>query len=223
MIGSVVSLAVNKRDHAMPRLDFWYEFASTYSYVAAMRIEPIAEKAGIDVRWRPFLLGPIFATQDWNTSPFNIYPRKGRYMVRDMERLTRDAGLPFSLPDPFPMNGLHAARTALVGVGEGFVADFTKATYRAEFGEGRDISDIAVLGDIVNRLDLDAAAILERAGSPEIKDELKRQVAEAQEIGIFGAPTFVCADGEMFWGNDRMEEAFAWAALHRQPTMTAGR
>ena len=69
-----------------PVLEFWYEFASTYSYLAAMRIEPLAEAAGIDLRWRPFLLGPIFATQGWNSSPFNLYPAKGRHMWRYLER-----------------------------------------------------------------------------------------------------------------------------------------
>ena len=70
-----------------PRLEFWYEFASTYSYLTAMRIEALAEKAGVDVIWKPFVLGPIFSAQGWNTSPFNIYPAKGKYMVREMERL----------------------------------------------------------------------------------------------------------------------------------------
>ncbi len=199
----------------MPKLDFWYEFASTYSYLAAMRIESVAEKAGIDVRWRPFLLGPIFASQGWDTSPFNIYPAKGRYMWRDLERLAAAEGVPFSPPSAFPANGLHAARIALVGTAFGFVADFTKAVYLAQFGEGRDISDLTVLADILTALELDADAIMERAQSPENKDGLKAQVAKAQEIGVFGAPTFICADGELFWGNDRMEEAFAWAALHR--------
>ena len=69
---------------AGPKLEFWYEFASTYSYPAAMGIEALAETAGVEVVWRPFLLGPIFGEQGWNDSPFNIYPAKGRYMWRDM-------------------------------------------------------------------------------------------------------------------------------------------
>src|SRR5215207_5334269 len=98
-----------------PVLEFWYEFASTYSYLAAMRIEPLAEAAGVDIRWRPFLLGPIFAAQGWTSSPFNLFPAKGRYMWRDMERQAAALGLPFNKPDPFPQNGLIAARVALYG------------------------------------------------------------------------------------------------------------
>jgi 2-hydroxychromene-2-carboxylate isomerase len=68
-------------------LDFWFEFASTYSYPAAMRISALAEASGVDVRWRPFILGPIFKAQGWATSPFNLYSAKGRNMWRDLERI----------------------------------------------------------------------------------------------------------------------------------------
>ena len=98
-----------------PTLEFWYEFASTYSYLSAMRIEPLAQAAGVDVRWRPFLLGPIFAAQGLTSSPFNLYPVKGRYMWRDMEREGARFGVPFKRPDTFPQNGLVAARVALYG------------------------------------------------------------------------------------------------------------
>src|SRR5258708_8222305 len=95
---------------AAPRLEFWYEFASTYSYLSAMRIEALAAAAGVAVEWKPFLLGPIFKAQGWDTSPFNIYPAKGRYMVRDLERLAAQRGPPFSLPGPLPPNTLVPAR-----------------------------------------------------------------------------------------------------------------
>ena len=70
-----------------PVLDFWFDFASTYSYPAAMRIAPLARQADVRVHFRPFLLGPIFKTQGWTTSPFNLFPAKGRHMWRDLERL----------------------------------------------------------------------------------------------------------------------------------------
>jgi 2-hydroxychromene-2-carboxylate isomerase len=82
----------------MPRLDFWYEFASTYSYLAAMRIEPLAKAAGVEVRWRPFLLGPIFKAQGMETSPFNLYPLKGKHMWRDMARWSEILKLPKFVP-----------------------------------------------------------------------------------------------------------------------------
>src|SRR6476660_2290003 len=111
----------------MASIEFWYEFASTYSYPAALRIERLAEKAGVELRWRPFLLGPIFQTLGWNDSPFNIFAAKGRYMWRDLERVCEAEGLPLRLPPvKFPQNGLKAARIALVGEGEDWTPSFTR-------------------------------------------------------------------------------------------------
>jgi 2-hydroxychromene-2-carboxylate isomerase len=192
------------------RLEFWYEFASTYSYLSAMRVEALAADAGVEIVWKPLLLGPIFRTQGWDTSPFNIYPAKGRYMVRDMERLAAARGLPFRLPQPFPQNSLHAARLALIGLAEGWGAAFTRAVYDAEFAGGADIGDKRVLAGLLTRLGLDAEALLARSELPETKQRLRQQTEEAQELGIFGAPTFL-ARGELFWGDDRLEAALAAA------------
>ena len=157
------------------------------------------------------LLGPIFRAQGWDTSPFNIYPAKGKYMVRDMERLAAARGLPFRLPSPFPQNSLHAARLALIGHAEGWGVAFTRAVYAAEFAEGADIGEKRVLGAILKRLGLDAEALFARSETPENKQRLRQQTEEAQELGIFGAPSFLVG-GELFWGDDRLEQALAAAA-----------
>lgn len=190
-----------------PRLDFWFEFASTYSYLTAMRIETVAKDRGIDLVWRPFLLGPIFARQGWDTSPFNLFPAKGRYMWREMERMCEDMGLPLTVPDPFPQNGLMAARIAHAGRLEPWIGSFVRAVYMAEFGEGRDISDEGLLAGILLDLGLDAKALLAKAQSIEVKIGLRAAVAEAEAAGVFGAPSFVTEDGELYWGNDRLEDA----------------
>lgn len=189
-----------------PRLEFWYEFASTYSYLTAMRIEALAEKAGVDVIWKPFVLGPIFSAQGWNTSPFNIYPAKGKYMVREMERLTKQRGLPFSMPSPFPQNSLYAARLALIGHEEGWGAAFTRAVFTAQFAEGANISNKQTLADLLKSLRLNASSLLARIEERHIKERLRQQTEEAQELGIFGAPSFL-ARNELYWGDDRLEQA----------------
>jgi len=191
-------------------MDFFYEFASTYSYIAAMRIAPLAAAAGVTVRWRPFLLGPIFKAQGWDSSPFNLYPAKGRYMVRDCEREAAALGLAFRLPDPFPQNTLLAARVALVGLQADWGEDFSRAVYAAQFAQGRNIGDAAVIGGLVGDLGRDAAAALARAGADDIKARLRASTEEAQRLGIFGAPNFIAA-GELYWGNDRLEQALAAA------------
>jgi len=191
-----------------PKIEFWHDFASTYSYLSAMRIEAVAEAAGISVVWKPFLLGPIFSAQGWSTSPFNIYPAKGRYMVREMERLTAERGLAFKLPSPFPQNSLYAARLALIGHDEGWGPAYTRAVYAEQFANGANISNRQVLGAILSDLGLDAAALLPRIELPEIKQRLRERTEEAEELEIFGAPSFL-AQEELYWGDDRLEQAIA--------------
>ncbi|MDJ1158880.1 2-hydroxychromene-2-carboxylate isomerase [Chelatococcus sp. SYSU_G07232] len=198
-----------------PVLDFWYEFSSTYSYLAAARIEALAEGAEVEVRWRPFLLGPIFAAQGWTTAPFNLYPARGRYMWRDIERQAARLGLPLVRPDPFPQNGLLAARVALSLREQGATPAFTRAVFRAEFAEGRAIADPAVILALLRELGLDAPGVMAAAQGAAVKARLRAETEEARTRGLFGAPTLLTADGEMFWGNDRLEEALAWAAGER--------
>lgn len=196
---------------AAPTIDFFYEFASTYSYPAAMRIEEVVGAAGVAVRWRPFLLGPIFAEAGWTTSPFNLIPAKGRNMWRDLERITAAMGLPFQRPEPFPQNGLLAARIATALPEGSRRAAFSKAVYAAQFGAGASIADPEVLGKVLQSLEIEPAAVLVLAGSDPVKQALRATTEEAKVRGLFGAPSIVTSDGELFWGNDRIEQAVEWA------------
>ncbi len=198
----------------MAAAEFWYEFASTYSYPAAMRVAALATTRGVALVWRPFLLGPIFAAQGWRDSPFNIYPAKGRYMWRDLERICAAAGLPFRRPEPFPQNSLIAARVALALEGEER-ADSSRKVYAAEFGQGAPIADRSTIAGLIAEIGLDPEAVLARAESDAIKARLKAECARAAEIGIFGAPSLVTEDGELFWGDDRLERGLDWAAGRR--------
>jgi 2-hydroxychromene-2-carboxylate isomerase len=191
-------------------VEFWFEFASTYSYPAAMRVEALALGAGVELTWRPFLLGPIFAAQGWRDSPFNIYPAKGRYMWRDLERTCTRLGLPLARPSQFPRNGLLAARVATAAAGAPWRADFVRRTYRANFVDDQDIAQPAVVAALLGSLGLDADEWLGRATSDATKAQLRAAGDEAVAAGIFGAPALRVGD-ELFWGNDRVEEAIAWA------------
>jgi 2-hydroxychromene-2-carboxylate isomerase len=194
-----------------PKLDFWYEFASTYSYPAALRIEALAIERNVDIAWRPFLLGPIFKAQGWDSSPFNLFPAKGAYMWRDLERLCDAQGLKFRKPDPFPQSSLLASRLALTDEVTPKRAEFSRRVYLVEFAEGARIDDETVLKGIVTSLGFDADAALAQARSDEVKLALRQATDEAMRVKLFGAPSFVTPKGEVFWGNDRLEAALDWA------------
>lgn len=193
-----------------PALQFWFEFASTYSYPCAMRIAPLAAAAGVAIEWRPFLLGPIFSRQGWNDSPFNIYPAKGLYMWRDLERLCVDYSLQLRRPSQFPRGSVLAARVARVAQGEPWIGDFVRAIYHANFVDDAAIGTNEVVAAALQAIGKPVQEWLEKAQSPDNKESLKRQTEEAATLGIFGAPSFV-VNGELFWGNDRLEQALAWA------------
>jgi len=198
----------------MAGAEFWYEFASTYSYPAALRVGALAEERSVSLAWRPFLLGPIFAAQGWRDSPFNLYPAKGRYMWRDVERTCEAMGVPFKRPEPFPQPSLLAARVALALQDEER-ASFSRQVYLAEFGRGLSIADRTTLASLLTACGVDPTPTLERAESDANKAALKAECARAAEIGIVGAPSIVTADGEVFWGNDRLEQGLDWAARAR--------
>jgi 2-hydroxychromene-2-carboxylate isomerase len=195
---------------ASTTIQFWFDFASTYSYPAAMRVEEVARRQGCILQWRPFLLGAIFTQQGWNDSPFNIYPVKGRYMWRDLERLCAELRLPFRKPSQFPRNGLLAARIACMSEENEWLPEFVRKVFAANFAQDLDIAEPNVLLGCLNGLLDEPTAVLAAASGEHAKSRLRRNTERAVELGIFGAPTFVVGD-ELFWGNDRLEAALEWS------------
>lgn len=195
----------------MVPIDFWCELASPYTYLAAMRIDRLARAAGVDVRWQPFLLGPIFAAAGWSTSPFEVYPDKGRYMWRDVAREADAIGAGLRRPSQFPRNTVAAARVARLGVERDWGPAFIRAALAANFAEDRDLADPGVIDELLAGLGLDGPAVRAEAESPAHRPALRDATERALALHIFGAPTFLVGD-EMFWGNDRLERAVAWAS-----------
>ncbi len=191
------------------KLKFWFEFASTYSYPAAMRIENLAQQNDIELEWCPFLLGPIFKSQGWSDSPFNLYPAKGNYMWRDLERICQTQDLILKRPSVFPRNGLLAARVACQFSAKDWLPEFVRSVYKANFEYDLDISEREVVANCLPLSMAESKLILEEAESQTSKELLKASTEKAQKMGIFGAPSFTVGS-ELFWGNDRLETAINW-------------
>ena len=201
----------------MQTIEFWFDFGSNYSYLSMLRICRLAADAGVQVRLKPFMLGPIFKALGWETSPFVLQTLKGNYVWRDMQRQCDKYGLRWQRPSSFPRNGLLAARIALQGDGEPWLAAFCEQVMQANFAHDREIGDETVLAAILNGLGADSAIIIAAAKTDPGRQALRERTANAQARGIFGAPMFFVGD-EMFWGNDRLEDAIALAMQQGQCT-----
>lgn len=191
-------------------VDFFYDFASPYSCLSALRIRALAGASGVSFRWRPFLLGPIFRAEGFNDSPLNLFPLRGAYARVDVARRARRHGFEVRFPSSFPRNSVLVSRVALVALSEGWGEAFSEAVYRAEFREDADISSLEVVGGLVSALGQSAPRVLAAAQTPEVKGALRAQTEAARAAGIFGAPSFLTR-GELFWGDDRLEDALDWA------------
>ncbi len=192
-------------------LEFWFEFGSNYSYLSVMRIEAMANAAGVSVAWKPFLLGPIFRELGMDNSPFVLNPVKGRYAWRDVERQASKYALAFNKPSQFPRVALLPMRVALLGANESWISAFCKRVMLQNFVDDVDINDIDNVRRALTGLVQDPEAILRAAQGDDNKARLRAQTEEALRRGLFGAPTFMVGE-EMFWGNDRMEDAITYAA-----------
>jgi 2-hydroxychromene-2-carboxylate isomerase len=193
----------------MPTLEVWIEYASTYSYLTVSRIGALAREHGVQLDWQPFWLPPVREKSGLGF-PFPDDSSKTAYMWRDLERRAKSFGLPYRKPEQYPVNSLQTIRVALLGARQGWCQAFTEEAFRLHWTEGVLIGTEANMQAALHKAGQDAAVVLPLASSPENKEALKAQTAGAIERGIFGSPSFVVA-GELFWGDDRLEDAVAWA------------
>ncbi len=192
-------------------IDFYFDFSSPYGYIAAKLVDGIAAKHGREVTWRPMLLGPVFKVV--GTQPLVNQPLKGEYSKHDFPRMARFHGLPFTLPEKFPVGALAAGRAFywLHDRDPKLAKKYAHAVYDAFFAQGRDISDPAVALAIAKESGADTAALEPALADPAVKERLKTEVDAAIAKGVFGSPYFV-VDGEPFWGVDRLPMLDAWLA-----------
>ena len=190
-------------------IEFWFDFSSPYGYLASYRIDAIGAEFGRDVLWRPYLLGVAFKST--GQSPLVSQPLRGPYHLRDMQRSARKLKVPMVFPEGFPMATIAAARAYywMEDRDAGRARDLAKALYRAAFAQGRNITPSEVVAAVGAEIGIDPKELLEGIGNPVVKERLREETEHAVDRGIFGSP-FVIADGEPFWGNDRLDDVREW-------------
>ena len=197
----------------MEKLQVWIEYGSTYTYLTVARVGRLAQERGVELDWQPFYLMPIFVEQGMNLGPFLPYPDKMAYMWRDIERRATRHGTPYVRPSTYPVNSLLTARVAMVAAREGWCQVFTEQIFALHWTQDRPIGTEDNLNSALTSLGKEPRAVVSVAQSAENKEALKAQTARAKALKIFGAPSFT-AGTELFWGDDRLEEALEWAATH---------
>jgi 2-hydroxychromene-2-carboxylate isomerase len=197
----------------MKTLDFYYFLGSTYTHLSVHRAAALCERAGVDLVWRPFSVRALMREQ--NNSPFAGKPLKMAYMWRDIQRRAERFGLPsYTALPPYPIDPhLQANHVAALAALEGWCPAFTRAAYHCWFVQARDPGDPAHLQAILESLGHDAAAVLARAAAEPVRARYEQHTTTARELGLFGSPSFVCGR-EIFWGDDRLEDAIDWCLSH---------
>ena len=192
-------------------IDFYFEFASPYGYLASTQIDQIGARHGREVAWHPIMLGAAF--KETGARPLMQTPLKGPYLLHDVPRFARLLGVPFEKPAVMPANSLAASRACvwLQADDRALAKRLAKAVFRAHWGEGRDIGTPEQVAEIATLLGIEPSALLAAVADPAIKERLKQATATAIERGVFGSP-FIFVDGEPFWGADRLVQIEAWLA-----------
>ena len=195
-------------------IDFWVSVGSAYSYLAVSRLKNVEAAHGVAFRCGRF------RPRDHDRAgriPFAETPVKLAYMWRDIERRARGYGLAPRLPAPYPLKEFDLAnKIAVLAESEGWCADYVRAAYRRWFELGQEPGVEPGLGDGLRELGRDPARIVASAQTGRIEERYKRDTEEARALGVFGSPTFV-VDGEVFWGDDRLEDAVSWLKVKAPP------
>jgi 2-hydroxychromene-2-carboxylate isomerase len=198
-------------------IDFWFSIGSMFTFLTVMRIDRVEDLTGIRFVWRPFSVRDIMIEMDNRPTS---KPRKLAYLWRDLHRRAEMYGFAFEGEAPYPLKNFDLAnRVAIVGAREGWCADYVRATYRRWLVEKQECGMEPNLSDSLREIGEDPARVIPLAGSGEIARAYADATGEARRLGIFGAPTFV-ARGEVFWGDDRLDDAVTW---HQRGTLGAPR
>ena len=194
----------------MSEIDFWFSIGSTYTYLSVNRIAEVAKKESLSINWKPFSVRKIM--MDMDNIPFTPPAKKIKsdYMWRDIERRAKFYGFEARVPVPYPLKEFDLAnQIAILGMNEGWGEDYVTITYKRWFQQGMEPATEPNLSEILNELDLNKDEISKKANSEVIKSQYLKNTDNAYKLGVFGSPTFIYK-GEVFWGDDRLEDCIKW-------------
>ncbi len=192
-------------------IEFYFDFASPFAYLAAQKVEDLGERFDYDVIWKPMLVSAAF--KETGGQPLTSVPLKGEYSIHDMQRMARYMKIPFKLPDPFPIMTTAAARVfywmEASEHSQEHAATFAKNALKAYFAENRNIGDHEVLRQLVKDCGVDPDEAIAAINDEKFKNMLRTITEDAVSRGVFGSPFFF-VNGEPFWGSDRIWMMKKW-------------
>ena len=197
----------------MNEVNFWFSIGSTYTYLAVNRLQELAIKENIKFNWHPFSVRKIM--MDMDNIPFTPPSKKIKsdYMWRDIERRAKFYGFEAKVPAPYPLKEFDLAnQIAVLGMSEGWGVDYVVKTYQRWFQQGKEPATEPNLTEILQELNLDHQETIQKANDNKIKDQYLKNTESAYEKGVFGSPSFIF-EGEVFWGDDRLEDCIKWIRL----------
>lgn len=201
----------------MRKIDFWFSIGSTYTYLTVMRLHKVQELSGLAFDWKPFSVRALM--QEMKNIPFVGKPAKEKYMWRDVERRAFQYGIPVNWPVEYPLEHFDLAnRVAVVAEQEGWCPEYVRTCYRLWFQEGLPAGDAKNLRRSLAEVGQSLDRVLKLANSESAEKSYKDATALARSRGIFGSPSFVVGGRELFWGDDRLEDAVNWALRHAADT-----
>tara|TARA_Y100001970_G_scaffold126262_1_gene156143 strand:- start:437 stop:1036 length:600 start_codon:yes stop_codon:yes gene_type:complete len=199
----------------MKEINFWFSIGSTYTYLSVNRISEVAKRENLSINWRPFSVRKIM--MDMDNIPFTPPSKKVKsdYMWRDIERRAKFYGFEAKVPAPYPLSQFDLAnQIAILGMLEGWGVDYVYKTYQRWFQQGKEPATEPNLTEIFEELDLDHDETIKKANEDKIKDQYLQNTETAYKNGVFGSPSFIY-EGEVFWGDDRLEDCIKWINLNK--------
>ena len=199
----------------MKEINFWFSIGSTYTYLSVNRISEVAKRENLSINWRPFSVRKIM--MDMDNIPFTPPSKKVKsdYMWRDIERRAKFYGFEAKVPAPYPLSQFDLAnQIAILGMLEGWGVDYVYKTYQRWFQQGKEPATEPNLTEIFDELDLDHDETIKKANEDKIKDQYLQNTETAYKNGVFGSPSFIY-EGEVFWGDDRLEDCIKWINLNK--------